>query len=82
MRTSTLSLRISKGESKALLARARKDGVSQSSVVRRALHAYGIMANSDSDKSGYDVIKHLVGTYRRGPKNISSNPKRLAGYGK
>ncbi len=82
MQTNALSLRISKGESKALLERARKEGISQSSVVRRALRAYGIMADSDSDKSGYDVIKHIVGKYRRGPKDLSSNPKHLVGYGK
>jgi hypothetical protein len=82
MQTSALSLRISEGESKALSERARKEGVSQSSVVRRALNAYGIVSDSESGKSGYDVIKHLIGKYRGGPVDLASNPRHLADYGK
>jgi hypothetical protein len=82
MQVETLSLRISKTESKALKLRARKEGVSRSSVVRRALRAYGVMPESESVKTGYDVIKHVIGKSRGGPKDLSSNPKHLSDYGK
>jgi Ribbon-helix-helix protein, copG family len=82
MQAETLSLRISKTEGKALRNRARKDGVSRSSVVRRALRAYGVTPESESVKSGYDVIKHIIGKSRGGPKDLSTNPKHLSDYGK
>jgi hypothetical protein len=82
MQVAALSLRISKGESKALRERARKEGVSQSSVVRRALRAYGITAAAEPGTSGFDLIKHLLGQYKGGPKDLSTNPKHLADYGR
>lgn len=81
MQVATLSLRISKAEVKALRSRARKEGVSQSSVVRRALRAYGVTPESEPRKSGYDVIKHIIGKNRGGPKDLSTNKKHLVGYG-
>ena len=82
MQTETLSLRISKSERRALRERARREGVSQGSLVRRALRAYGITPAPASEKSGYDVIKHLVGRSRGGAKDLSTNPKHLEGYGR
>ena len=82
MQIATLSLRISRAESKALRSRALEEGVSQSSVVRRALRAYGVTPEAAPEKSGYDVIKHLIGRNRGGPKDLSSNPKHLSDYGK
>jgi len=81
MQESALSLRLSAAESKALRERARKEGVSQGSLVRRALRAYGVTPEHEPGRSGYDAIKHLVGKYRGGPKDLSSNPKHLADYG-
>ncbi|MGH6610070.1 MAG: hypothetical protein ACRECQ_07425 [Burkholderiaceae bacterium] len=82
MQTETLSLRISKAESLALRERARKEGVSQGSVVRRALRAYGVTPELEPGRSGYDVIKSLVGKSRGGAKDLSTNRKHLAGYGR
>ena len=81
MQTETLSLRISKAESRALRERARKDGTSRGDVVRRALRAYGVSSEPESGRSGYDVIKDLVGKNRGGAKDLSTNAKHLAGYG-
>lgn len=81
MQTETLSLRISKAEVRALRAKARQEGVSQGSIVRRALRAYGVTPEPDSGRHGYDVIKHLVGKNRGGAKDLSTNAKHLAGYG-
>jgi hypothetical protein len=82
MQTETLSLRLSKPESRALKARARQEGVSQGSLVRRALRAYGITPEPASEKSGYDVIKHLIGKNRGGPKDLSTHPKHFSDYGR
>jgi hypothetical protein len=82
MHTETLSLRMSAAESRALDERARKEGVSKASLVRRALRAYGVTPEPQPQTSGYDVIKGLIGKSRGGSKDLSTNPKRLAGYGR
>ena len=82
MQTETLSLRITKAESRALRAGARREGVSQATLVRRALRAYGVTSEQESGKSGYDVIKHLIGRSRGGSKDLSTNPRHLDGYGR
>jgi len=80
MQTETLSLRLSKAESRALLKRARQEGTSRGKLVRRALASYGISAEP-APRSGYDVIKHLLGQNPGGPSDLSTNPDHLAGYG-
>ena len=77
MKTETLSLRISKAESRALREQARREGISQGSLVRRALRAYGVTPEPEPTKSGYDVIKHLLGKKRGGAKDLSTNPRHL-----
>lgn len=82
MQDETLSLRISKAESRALRERAQREGISRASLVRRALRAYGVTPEAEPDKSGYDVIKHLIGTSEGGPKDLSINPEHLDDYGR
>jgi hypothetical protein len=82
MNDETLSLRISRAELEALRARARIEGVSQGSLVRRALKAYGVTAEAPEAKTGYDVIKRFLGRSRGGSKDLSTNPKHMAGYGR
>jgi hypothetical protein len=81
MQSETLSLRITKAESRALRERARREGVSRGSLVRRALRAYGVTPAAEG-ASGYDVIKHLVGRSAGGPTDLSANPRHLDDYGK
>jgi hypothetical protein len=82
VQSESLSLRISKAESRALRDRARKEGVSQASVVRRALRAYGVTSELEPGTTGYDVIKDLVGKNRGGARDLSTNPKHLDRYGR
>jgi hypothetical protein len=77
MLSETLSLRLSRAEARALRERARKEGVSRGSVVRRALRAYGVIPESGPGTSGYDVIKHIIGRNRGGPTDLSTNPEHL-----
>ena len=76
-----MSLRLSKAERRALRDRARSEGVSQATLVRRALRAYGVTPEAEPRKSGYDVIKHLIGTEHGGATDLSSNPEHLDDYG-
>ena len=82
MQSETLSLRISKAESRALRKRARQEGISQGSLVRRALRAYGVTADPEAGLSGYDVIKSFIGRNKGGPRDLPSNPKHLESYGR
>ena len=81
MQNDTLSLRISKAESRALRERARREGISLARLVRQALRAYGVTPETDA-KSGYDVIKQVLGRNRGGPADLSTNPKHLDDYGR
>jgi hypothetical protein len=82
MQTETLSLRISPAEARALRERARKEGVSRGSLVRRALRAYGVIPELDPATSGYDVIKHIIGRNQGGPTDLPTNPEHLSDYGR
>lgn len=82
MQDETLSLRISKAESRALRERAQREGISRASLVRRALRAYGVTPEAEPDRSGYDVIKDLIGASRGGPDDLSTNREHLADYGR
>ncbi len=82
MQDETLSLRISKAESRALRERAQREGISRASLVRRALRAYGVTPEAEPDRSGYDVIKDLIGASQGGPDDLSTNREHLADYGR
>ncbi len=82
MQDETLSIRLSKAESKALRQRARAERLSQGAIVRRALRAYGVTPGPEKAKSGYDVIKHLIGSCKGGSPDLSTNPKHMEGYGR
>ena len=81
MNDKTFPLRISRGELAALKKRARAEGVSQGSLVRRALRAHGVTAEATPRKTGYDVIRPLLGRNHGGAKDLSTNPKHLADCG-
>jgi len=82
MHTETLSLRISKAEIRALRRRARAEQVSQGTLVRKALRAYGVTPEPEKAKTGYDVIKHLIGSCKGGPSDLATNPKYMEGFGR
>lgn len=62
--------------------RARREGISQGSLVRRALRAYGVTPEPDAGKSGYEVVKHLVGRSRGKSTDLSANVEHLKDYGR
>ncbi len=82
MRTATLAIRLSKAEQSAMRKRARQEKISQGDLVRRALRAYGVTPEPSPTKTGFDVIGHLVGRCRGGPRDLSTNPAHLEDYGR
>lgn len=82
MQDQIVSLRLSKAENRALNERARAEGVSKATLIRRALRAYGVTPAAEPEKSGYDVIKDLIGTLHGGPTDLSTNAEHLEDYGK
>ena len=82
MRSATLAIRISKAERAAIRKRAKREKLSQGDLVRRALRAYGVTSDPKPNRSGHDVVGHLVGRNRGGPRDLSTNPVHLADYGR
>ena len=80
--TETLAIRISKSERTAIRKRAKQEKLSQGDLVRRALRAYGVTAEPAKAKTGYDVIKHLIGSCKGGPTDLATNPKHMEGFGR
>jgi hypothetical protein len=81
MQTETLSLRITEAESRALRERAVRDGVSQGSVVRRALRAYGVVPEP-AGESFHDRIRPYIGMYKGGLPDLSTNPDYFKDFGR
>lgn len=82
MNTETLSIRLSKAERATMRQRARQENISQGDLVRRALRAYGVTPEPEAGRTGLQVIGHLIGKNRGGPRDLSSNPAHLSDYGK
>lgn len=82
MHVETLSIRLSKAERAALRAAAKKGKISQGQLVRKALRAYGVVPKENAAPSAYDLVKHLIGKYKGGPGDLSTNPKYMEGFGR
>jgi hypothetical protein len=83
MLTETLTIRISREEALELRRRARRERVSVGKLVRRNLHEIGLTPPpaANKPKSGYDVVKHLVGICKGGTRDLATNPKYMEGFG-
>ncbi len=82
MHVETLSIRLSRAERTALRTAARKGRISQGQLVRQALRAYGVAPKEQSAPNAYDLVKNLIGKYKGGPGDLSTNPKYLEGFGR
>jgi hypothetical protein len=82
MQIETLSIRLSKPERVALRTAARRGKISQGQLVRRALRAYGVVPKDKAAPSAYDLVRDLIGKYKDGPGDLSTNPKYLEGLGR
>lgn len=82
MHVETLSIRLSTAERTALRAAAKKRKISQGLLVRKALEAYGVAPAGKRAPNAYELVKHLVGKYKDGPGDLSTNPKYMEGFGR
>ncbi len=82
MHVETLSIRLSKAERAALRTAAKKGKISQGQLVRKALRAYGVVPKEKAAPNAYDRVKHLIGKYKDGPGDLSTNPKYMEGFGR
>jgi hypothetical protein len=76
----TITCKISEKLNAHLDALARQRGVSKSAILREALENKTKSSAKSRALSAYDLVKHLCGRLR-GPKDLSTNPGHMRGFG-
>ena len=71
--------RINSGEREALEVLKRATGHSESELVRRGLKL--VVAEHRQEPSALHLAGKSVGRFKKAPKDLSSNPKHLNGFG-
>ena len=82
MSSSRITIRIPEVLGKRLRKRSRMRGQPESELVREALETYlGLPAEG---RSAYELAEEagLIGCVQRAPKDLSTNPRHLEGFGK
>jgi len=77
---STVSLKMPDDLATRLAAAARQRGVTRSALVRDALESY-LRRVGVRDGSAADLAKDLIGTVE-GPRDLSTHPKHMKGFGR
>jgi Ribbon-helix-helix protein, copG family len=82
--TETLTVELPQSLAKALLRASRRGRIGKSELVCRAVAAYLARSERDGDAqpSLLDRADDLVGCFDGGPKNLASDRRRLAGFGR
>ncbi len=73
-----MTLKLPRHLSAKVASLARKRRTTRSAIVRDAIAAYG----ESSDLSFADLTAEYCGIWRGGPRDLSTNPKHLRGYGR
>lgn len=79
----TISIKLDFPLEKTLVQLSKRERVSKSELIRRALHAYAaqrldqVPARSALDKAG-----DLVGCFDKAPADLSSNPDHMTDFGR
>ena len=79
----TLTVKIPPSLDEALAQASERTHINKSELVRRALDLY--LRERDQERpfvSALDQAGDLVGCFAGGPKDLSSNPEHLAGFGR
>jgi predicted transcriptional regulator len=81
---STLSIKVPDALKAALESASRRARVSKSEVARRALADYLAREEGGARKPASALARagDLVGCFEGGPKDLASNPRHMAGFGK
>ena len=78
----TLSFKVSEALERRLLAAVRRRGVRKSVLVREALERYLDDAGAARRGSVADLAGELLGCVKDAPADLSTNPRRLADFGR
>jgi hypothetical protein len=79
----TLTIKIPDDLDAALSLASRREHLTKSELVRRALSAYVARpAGVAPFVSALEQAGDLVGCFKGGPRDLASNPKHIAGFGK
>lgn len=78
----TTSLKLSPILDRKLVALAKREGVSKSELLRRALMEYIERKTGKPAVSFYDVASDVIGSIDSGLGDLSTNPKYMEGFGK
>lgn len=77
------SIKLTERQVDALRAAAEAKGVSDSHVVREALDVYlAGTAATMGKRSAAEAAAHLLGVVEDTPRDLSTNPKYLKGFGR
>lgn len=79
----TLTIKLPPQLDTEVVEASAREHLSKSEFVRRALEFYLYQRKSDSGVvSALDRAGDLVGCFEGGPKDLASNPKHMAGFGR
>jgi predicted DNA-binding protein len=82
MSTARVTIRIDESLHERLESVAQTAGKTESQVVREALEDY--LDRNQSVVTAYDLFKKagVIGCYKGGPRDLSTNPKYMEGFGR
>lgn len=81
MKDHRITVRLSADLHRQLRAAALRNGTRESDLVREAVERQ--LATGDTELTAYDRAQRagLIGIVRKAPKDLSTNPKYLEGFG-
>ena len=74
--------RVPKPARPAMRKRTDLQKLPSSKVLGRALRVRVVTPDQSKAKTGYDVIKHLIGSCKGGSRDLATNPKHLQDFGR
>lgn len=82
MSSNRITVRVPPALTARLRTRSRAKGTTESELVREALETY--LDKTKEDRSAYDLAQEagIIGSVRNGPKDLSTNPRHMKGFGK
>jgi len=82
MNSGRITVRVPESLTSRLRSRSRAKGATESELVREALESY--LGKTKEGSSAYVLAEAagIIGTARRLPKDLSTNPRYMKGFGK
>jgi hypothetical protein len=77
----TITIKLPADLAAKLAAEARAKGVSKSAIIRDALEKRYAKSRAKKSFAFYDRIKHLPGSVKDPPTDLSTNKKYMKGFG-